>query len=206
MPETIGSEVDLLPVRHVDPDGGTLRTLNRIAAVLPHEAGAAPQAPLRLDIVVNSPNRIFVRGRGIDAELGGRVRVTGPLDDLQPVGAFTLIRGRLSVLGKRLELTEGRISLTGSLDPVIDLTAQVNGDEIVAYVELTGRASDLSLELSSSPELPQDEILARVLFGKSISSLSPLQIANLATAAASLASGGSGRRPFRAATPGRGRR
>jgi translocation and assembly module TamB len=31
----------------------------------------------------------------------------------------------------------------------------------------SGRASDLSLELSSSPELPQDEILARVLFGKS---------------------------------------
>lgn len=192
VPETIGSEVDLLPVRHVDPDGGTLRTLNRIAAVLPKDGGTTAQAPVRLDIVVNSPNRIFVRGRGIDAELGGRVRVTGPLDNLQPIGAFTLIRGRLSILSKRLQLTEGRVTLTGSLDPLINLAAQVNGDEIVAYVRLAGRASDLSLELSSSPELPQDEILARVLFGKGISSLSPLQIANLATAAASLASGGSG--------------
>ncbi|MCK5747964.1 MAG: translocation/assembly module TamB domain-containing protein, partial [Oricola sp.] len=66
----------------------------------------------------------------------------------------------------------------------------VSGEDVVATLRLYGRASDLSLKLSSSPELPQDQILARVLFGKSISSLSPLQIANLATAAASLASGG----------------
>jgi len=192
VPETIGGEADLLPVDHVNPDGGTLRTLNRIAAVLPGNGRTKSQASVRLDIVINSPNQIYVRGRGIDAELGGRVRVTGPLNNLQPIGAFTLIRGRLSILSKRLQLTEGRVTLTGSLDPMINLTAQVNGDEIVAYVRLSGRASDLALDLSSSPELPQDEILARVLFGKSISNLSPLQIANLATAAASLASGGSG--------------
>jgi len=192
VPETIGSEVDLLPVQHIATDRGTLQTLNRIAAVLPKDGGTTAQAPVRLDIVVNSPNRIFVRGRGIDAELGGRVRVTGPLDNLRPIGAFNLIRGRLSILSKRLQLTEGRVTLTGSLDPTINLTAQVSGEEIVAYVRLTGRASNLALDLSSSPELPQDEILARVLFGKGISSLSPLQIANLATAAASLASGGSG--------------
>ncbi|WP_193175981.1 translocation/assembly module TamB domain-containing protein [Oricola nitratireducens] len=192
VPETIGNEADLLEVRHVDPDGATLRTLQRIEAVLPKDGGSSPQAPVRLDVTINSPNRIFVRGRGIDAELGGRLRVTGPLDALQPVGSFNLIRGRLSILNKRLQLTEGRITLTGSLDPMINLVAQVSGDEIVANVGLSGRASDLSLDLSSSPELPQDEILARVLFGKGIANLSPLQIANLATAAASLASGGSG--------------
>jgi translocation and assembly module TamB len=192
VPETIATGADLLEVHHIDPDGGTQRTLSRMAAVLPKQDGNAPQAPVRLDLIVSSPNRIFVRGRGIDAELGGRMRVTGPLDNPQPIGGFDLIRGRLSILNKRLQLTEGRITLTGSLDPMINLTAQVNGDDIVAYVRLRGRTSDLSLTLSASPELPQDEILARVLFGKGISSLSPLQIANLATAAASLAGGGSG--------------
>jgi translocation and assembly module TamB len=192
IPETIAGDADLLEVRHIDPDSGTQRTLRRIQAVLPRDGGNAPQAPVRLDVTVNSPNRIFVRGRGIDAEFGGRLRVTGPLTALQPVGSFNLIRGRLSILSKRLDLTEGRITLTGSLDPLISLLAQVNGDDITAYIRLTGRASDLSLDLSASPELPEDEILARVLFGKGISSLSPLQIANLATAAASLASGGSG--------------
>jgi len=192
IPETLSSDANLLDVDHVNVEAGTLRTLRRLQAVLPRDDNNAPQAPVRLDITVNSPNRIFVRGRGIDAELGGQVRVTGPLNDVRPVGAFNLIRGRLSVLNKRLELTEGRITLSGSLDPMINLTAQVNGDDIVAYVRLTGRASDLSLDLSASPELPEDEILARVLFGKGIASLSPIQIANLATAAASLASGGGG--------------
>ena len=190
VPETLTGEADLLDVRHVDPDSGTLKTLQRIQAVLPKDSGSGPQAPVRLDVTLNSPNRIFVRGRGIDAEMGGRLRVTGSLDNLQPIGGFTLIRGRLSILNKRLDLTEGRITMTGSLDPMIDLTAQVSGEDVVATLRLYGRASDLSLKLSSSPELPQDQILARVLFGKSISSLSPLQIANLATAAASLASGG----------------
>lgn len=192
VPETLTGEVDLLQVDHVHPGGGTLRTLSRMQAVLPKADAGAPQAPIRLDVTVNSPNQIFLRGRGIDAELGGRLRVVGPLDDLQPIGGFTLIRGRLSILNKRIEFTEGRITLTGSLDPTIDMTAQLEANDIVASMRLTGRASNLSLELSSSPELPQDEILASILFGKSISSLSPLQIASLATAAASLASGGGG--------------
>lgn len=192
VPETLTGEVDLLDVKHVAADSDTLRTLSRMQAVLPKESGGAPQAPIRLDLTINSPNQIFLRGRGIDAELGGRLRVVGPLDDLEPIGAFNLIRGRLSILNKRLEFTEGRITLTGSLDPTIDLTAQVEANDIVASMRLSGRASDLSLTLSSSPELPQDEILASILFGKSISNLSPLQIASLATAAASLASGGGG--------------
>ena len=57
---------------------------------------------VRLDINVNAPRRIFVRGRGLDAELGGSFRLTGPVTDIQPVGAFQLIRGRLSILGQRI--------------------------------------------------------------------------------------------------------
>ncbi|TCD14054.1 translocation/assembly module TamB domain-containing protein [Oricola cellulosilytica] len=192
LPETLAGDADLLPIDHVNPDRDTLATLRRIEAALPKGGSGAPRAPVRLDVTVNSPNRIFVRGRGVDAEFGGRVRVTGPLTALQPVGSFNLIRGRLAILSKRLELTEGRITLTGSLDPLIDLVAQVQGDDIVASIRLSGRASDLSLDLSASPELPEDEILARILFGESITNLSPLQIANLATAVASLAGGGSG--------------
>jgi translocation and assembly module TamB len=192
IPETLAGEADLLDVRNVNPDAETRKTLARIQAVLPKGDSAGPQAPVRVDITLNSPNRIFIRGRGVDAELGGSLRIVGPLNALQPVGSFNLIRGRLNILSKRLDLTEGRVALTGSLDPLINLVAQVNGDDVTGFIRLTGRASDLSLELESSPELPEDEILARVLFGKSITELSPLQIANLAAAAASLASGGGG--------------
>ena len=192
IPESFGAAADLLDVSHVGADTPTLRTLRRLEAVIPKSRTGGRHSPLRLDVALNAPNRIFVRGRGIDAELGGRVRLTGSLSDIEPVGSFDLIRGRVVVLNKRLDLTEGQISLTGSLDPLVDLTAEVQEDDIDAFIELSGRSSDLTLRLSSSPDLPEDEILARVLFGESIANLSPVQIANLATAAAGLAGGGGG--------------
>ncbi len=33
---------------------------------------------LSLDLTVNAPQRIFIQGRGLDAELGGSLRLTGP--------------------------------------------------------------------------------------------------------------------------------
>jgi translocation and assembly module TamB len=44
--------------------------------------------------------------------------------------------------------------------------------------------------LSSTPMLPNDEVLSQVLFGASASQLSPLEAAQLASALTSLASGG----------------
>jgi translocation and assembly module TamB len=57
-------------------------------------------------------------------------------------------------------------------------------------VIVQGRVSDLSIEFTSSPQLPQDEVLARLLFNRSMGELSPLQLAKLASAAAELVGGG----------------
>jgi len=191
VPETFAGDADLIDVRHVDPDAGTRATLERIASVMPRADGGEPSAPYRLDVRINAPGQVFVRGRGLDAELGGQVRVTGPLNALTPVGAFNLIRGRLSLLARRLDFTDGAVTLTGNLDPFIDMTAQTSNGELTAFVTIVGPASDLDVQLSSSPSLPEDEILARILFGEDIGSLSPAQLAQLAAAAASLAGGGS---------------
>ena len=64
---------------------------------------------------INAPNQIFVRGRGLDVELGGEVRVQGTTTDIQPVGQFDLRRGRLLILGQRIEFDEG--SLTADRQP-----------------------------------------------------------------------------------------
>ncbi|TGR95100.1 translocation/assembly module TamB domain-containing protein, partial [Mesorhizobium sp. M1C.F.Ca.ET.188.01.1.1] len=62
---------------------------------------------LALDVTVNAPNQIFIQGRGVDAELGGSLKLTGPASSPQAVGTFTLQRGRLTILAKRLTFTEG---------------------------------------------------------------------------------------------------
>jgi translocation and assembly module TamB len=143
----------------------------------------------RLDVSVNAPARIFVRGRGLDAELGGSVRLTGPVTDIHPVGGFDLIRGRLGILGQRITFDEGTVTLVGDLDPFLNFVARSGGNDITVFITVTGRASDISVKFSSQPELPEDEVLARLIFNRSINELSAFQIAQLAAAAAELAGG-----------------
>ena len=62
-------------------------------------------------------------------------------------------------------------------------------DGITVFVTVSGRISELDVSFSSQPELPEDEVLARLIFNRGINELSPLQIAQLAAAAADLAGG-----------------
>jgi translocation and assembly module TamB len=141
---------------------------------------------------VNAPNQIFIRGRGLDAEVGGQVRITGPIGDIQPVGAFELTRGRLAILGQRINFESGTVTLVGDLDPELNLVASVEGEDITVFVTVAGRASDIEVSFTSSPILPQDEVLSRLIFGRSMGELSPLQLARLAAAAGELVGGGGG--------------
>jgi len=138
---------------------------------------------------LNAPNQIFVRGRGLDAELGGRIRLLGTLSNLSPQGKFTLRRGRLSILSQRLDLVEGDISLEGDLDPMLNFLATTSSSDIQAFIRLSGSASKLQVSFSSNPELPEDEVLAHIIFGRNITDLSPAQIARLASLAAELTGG-----------------
>ena len=57
-------------------------------------------------------------------------------------------------------------------------------------VKLRGPVADPKLELSSQPTLPQDEILSRLLFGRSVARLTPVQGLRLAAAVDTLRGGG----------------
>ncbi|MFN3832919.1 MAG: translocation/assembly module TamB domain-containing protein [Allorhizobium sp.] len=151
--------------------------------------GRASSAPIVLDLTISSPNQTFVRGRGIDAELGGTIALTGTAAAPVVSGAFELRRGRMQILTRRLEITEATITFGGDLVPLLDLEATTNSGNATIIIRLTGLASNPQVSFTSTPALPQDEILAQLIFGQSLSRLSPLQIAQLADAAAQLAGG-----------------
>ncbi len=188
IPETLPSKATLLDVRHRLPPPNVARTLER--AKLATEArgsGAGGSGVIGLDVTIDAPARVFVRGRGVDAELGGSIRITGTSADVVPIGSFELIRGRLDIVGQRVTFDSGRVTLVGDLDPTVEFVASTTGNNITVTVTVTGRVSDLQIVMSSTPELPQDEILAQFLFGRSIDELTPLQIARLTAAVAQLA-------------------
>ncbi len=167
--------------------------LTRLRAGLIEEAGGrGPGRPLAIDLTITAPSQVFVRGRGLDAELGGSLRLLGTTADVVPQGGFELIRGRLDILARRFALTEGSARLEGSLDPYLRLVATSEAADISVRIIVEGSASAPEITFESSPELPQDEVLARLFFGRGIDQLSPLQAARLASALATLAGGGGG--------------
>ncbi|MEO0914843.1 MAG: translocation/assembly module TamB domain-containing protein, partial [Pseudomonadota bacterium] len=183
----------LLDIEHrgLPPDAAL--TLRR--AGLPERERAASggsASRLRLELDISAPNQIFIRGRGLDAEMGGLVRLRGRVSDVRPTGQFALLRGRINILGQRIDFDEGVITLSGDFDPRIRLVASTTAQDTTVILTVQGRVSDPEITLSSTPELPQDELLALLIFQRNLSELTPFQVAQLATAAATLAGGGSG--------------
>jgi translocation and assembly module TamB len=109
-----------------------------------------------------------------------------------PSGAFNLIRGRLDILGKRLNLTEATLTLEGDFVPTVAVAASNESDEITSFVRIDGPATAPVVSFSSNPQLPEEEVLSRLLFGRGIDTISALQAARLASAVATLADRGGG--------------
>ncbi len=190
----IGALGEIPPITHVKEPTQVHQT-RAFAGLLDtgpeDEAGSA--TAVGLDVEVIAKNRIFVRGRGLDAELGGKLRLTGTTNDVIPQGRFELIRGRLDILGKRLNLEEGSANLQGDLIPTLNLVARTTSEDAELSVIVEGPADAPEISFKSDPELPEDEVLARLLFGRDIATISPLQAAQLASAVATLAGrGGTG--------------
>ena len=163
----------------------------RLADVAPATRRGTPQNNVfNLDLTILAENRIFVRGRGLDAELGGSLRLTGTTADVIPVGEFDLIRGRLDLLGQRFDFDEGSFALQGDFVPVIRLVAVTETDDDQISIILEGELTDPELSIVSGAGLPQDEAIARLLFGRDLRELSPLQAARLANAVAELSGRG----------------
>ena len=162
------------------------------------EPGAGPQATqpykIRLDVTVDAPERIFVRGRGLESEWGGSVKAEGTAAKPVVTGQIEVKRGFINFLDRRFDITKGTVSLDGAVppDPEVDLAASFKTSTITGILRVTGRATDPKLELTSEPPLPQDEIMAQILFGRDVSKITPVQGVQLAAALNSLRGGGPG--------------
>lgn len=158
---------------------------------------AVPMAPARLDLTVRAQSAIFVRGRGLDAEMAGRLHAGGTSAAPQVSGGFDLRRGTFSLAGTTLTFTKGRVGfegtgVSGKIDPSLDFEATSGTAQVVATLKIGGTASEPKITLSSVPPLPQDEVLAYLLFRRSVKELGPFQYAEIAAALADISGVGGG--------------
>ncbi len=186
LPESLPPNVVVLKVVERNPKGGK--------TPLPSPADNQPALPATLDITIDMPGNIFVRGHGLDSEWRGKLAITGTSAAPAISGSLEQIHGSVDLLGKTFSLTRGAITFDGSakLDPVLDIVAEASTADITAQVQISGVASAPKLTLTSTPPVPQDEILSRVLFDRGVGQLSAGEGMQLAAAAATLAGGGPG--------------
>jgi translocation and assembly module TamB len=153
---------------------------------------AARGPPVNVDLTLRAPRRVFVKGRGVDVELSLNAHVTGSLANPQLDGSARVFQGSYDFAGKRFQFDEsGAIYLASELDQIrLDLSATETGPSLTATVRIRGTAAKPVITLTSSPSLPQEEILSQVLFGTSATQLSGAQTAQLASTVTALATGG----------------
>ena len=152
----------------------------------------AKAAPVELDVGLSAPAGVFIKGRGLNVEFSLDARVTGSTNAPALSGAARVVRGDYDFAGQRFTLGENGVVRLGSTPDAIrlDLTATRDNPTLTAVIRITGTAEKPVITLTSTPVLPQDEVLAQVLFGSSVSSLNGFQAAQLASALSGLASGG----------------
>ena len=156
------------------------------------QAQTRPGDGWALDVTLKAPRRVFLRGRGLDVELSLDAHVTGTTAHPYLSGTAHVVRGDYDFAGKRFEFdTQSVVYLSTRAEQVrLDLTATRDDPSLTASVRIRGTAAKPEITLTSTPSLPNDEVLSQVLFGRSASQLSPLEAAQLASALSSLAGGG----------------
>jgi translocation and assembly module TamB len=182
------------------PNVAVLDVRRRGKAALP--AAADKPLVIGLDVSVAAPQEFLVQGRGLDAEMGGDLHLSGTTDTPLVSGGFDLQRGSFSLASSKLNFTAGRVSFNGAglkstIDPTLDFTAQATVTDATAILRITGLADSPQFEFTSTPPLPQDEIMARLLFGTNAAQLSAIQLAQIGAALASISGvGGEGLNPL----------
>ena len=155
---------------------------------------AVPEKPLviGLNVAVQAPDEILVQGRGLDARMRGDLQISGTTESPFVTGAFNLERGTFSLATGRLNFTDGSVSFNGAglqnkIDPTLDFTAQATIGDTTVIMHITGLADSPLFDFSSIPAgKQQDDIMALLLFGASTQQLTPLQLAQVGAALASM--------------------
>jgi translocation and assembly module TamB len=145
-----------------------------------------------LDVKLHAPRRVFLRGRGLDVELSLDAHVGGTTAAADLSGVARVVRGDYDFAGKRFEFDDRSVVYLSSKPQSIrlQLDAVREDPSLTVTVRIRGTAAKPEITLVSSPSLPNDEILAKVLFERSASQLSGVEAAQLASALSAMSGGG----------------
>jgi translocation and assembly module TamB len=152
----------------------------------------------KLDIRLVASDELYVTGMGLESEWSANLRVTGTSDAPKIAGDMELVRGTLEFAGRSFELQSGRLAFNGgdATNPSLRVSAASDVDGTTVRVNIAGTGNNPQITFASTPALPQDEVMARILFGNSVGELTAVQAVQLAASLNNLRGGAGGLNPL----------
>ena len=128
---------------------------------------ASGGAGLPLRIAVKLDDNLVVRNRTASLRVGGTLSVEGSTAAPAVLGVVEIREGRVTFRDRRFTIltATARFVDPRRVDPFIDAAATARIREYDVTARVSGRTDRLDVRLSSTPPLPQEDLLALVAFG-----------------------------------------
>ncbi len=150
---------------------------------------SSTRLPLALDLMLNLGDDFLFKGAGIDAQLGGRLRVFTVNDQLRGEGSIQVVKGRYAAYAQTLNIERGQLRFAGPLDnPGLDILAVRTLPTVKAGVQVRGTVQRPVVTLYSDPALPDTEKLAWLVLGRGLDGAGQQEFVLLQVAAGALLS------------------
>ncbi|MDP3420153.1 MAG: translocation/assembly module TamB domain-containing protein, partial [Thiobacillus sp.] len=156
---------------------------------LPTEKTAAQRIPLELDLKLNLGKDFLFKGGGLDARLGGQLRVFTVNTVLRGEGRIQVEEGRYAAYAQTLNIERGVLNFIGPIEnPGLDILAVRQTPTVKVGVQVRGTVQRPLVTLYSDPPLPDTEKLAWLVLGHGLENGGQQEFALLQIAAGALLS------------------
>lgn len=192
---TITSGVMQIPeeLRRLHPTEGRALLLADTSGITAPSPLPQPQSPLQADSTSNSsgggtydvtigiPSAFYVRGRGLELELSGNLRVEKKHAKPAVTGELRAVRGTLVYLGRSLKLDRGTVTFYGEdeMNPAMDVALSTRVNDTQIQILIAGTARQPRLLLTSEPYMQEKDIISVLLFGTTFNDLNDDQAGHL---------------------------
>lgn len=151
-----------------------------------------------LALRIRADNQLTVTGMGLESEWRANILIGGTSAAPDVRGTMDIVRGTYSFASRRFEISRGTVRFQGGKisNPTIDISADTTAEGVTAILNVTGFAQQPRITFTSTPSLPQEEVLSRLFFGTNVTNLSATEAIQLAAALNSLRGSGGGLNPL----------
>lgn len=157
----------------------------------PVDPEETPTSPLDMDLTVSLGDKVKMSGFGLKGALGGKMQVwSRPGREMTANGGLE-VSGRYKAYGQDLTITRGNLNWNYNAvsDPRINIRAERTIGDVIAGIDVTGRAQSPRVDVWSNPAMSQSEALAYLVLGRSLTGASSDQAQQVNAASAALSAG-----------------